>query len=41
MVNILATGIYSARVYEEPVVIATAPSNARTRYGRLGVEYYR
>jgi hypothetical protein len=41
MVNVLAIGVYSARACEEPVVIASAPSNARTGYGWLGVGYYR
>ena len=41
MVNVLAIGVYSARACEEPVVIASAPSNARTRYRRLGIRHCR
>jgi len=41
MVNVLATGAHSARACEEPVAIASAPSNTRIRYGRLGIGHCR
>jgi hypothetical protein len=41
MVNVLATGAQSIMAREKLIVIASAPRNARIRYGRLGVGYCR